>query len=193
MRDRCGSSVTISPGRRPPRWPGWASCSQQQVIDLDLTIRQNLAFYAGLHGLVGRSARTAIDAALARFDLTGLIDTKARQLSGGLRRRLEIARALITSPSLLLLDEPSTGLDTGSRADLMRDVFALAAERGVAILWATHLVHEIEAAGRIVILDRGRVLASGDPAALQARTGAASLEAAFLKLVRRDVAAGADP
>ena len=164
---------------------------QQQVIDLDLTVRQNLNYYAGLHGLVGRPARAAIESASAAFGLAGALDTKARRLSGGMRRRLEIARALVTRPDLLLLDEPSSGLDAGSRADLIRDIFGLAATCGTAVLWATHLVQEVEAADRVVVLHRGRMVTAGSPAELLDRTGTPSLETAFLALARPPGAADA--
>ena len=157
---------------------------QQPVLDLDLTVQQNLRFYAGLHGLRGDARKTAIASALARFGISDLGGKTVRELSGGTRRKLEIARAMVTRPDLLLLDEPSTGLDTRSRADLNRDIFALAAERNLAVLWATHLVQEVEAARDVVVLHRGQVVFAGAPAELVARRGAETLEAAFLSLVR---------
>ncbi|UDL95646.1 ATP-binding cassette domain-containing protein [Lichenihabitans sp. PAMC28606] len=162
---------------------------QQTVLDLDLTVAQNLRFYAGLHGLRGARAEAAARHALGVLGCGDLGPSTIRQLSGGTRRKIEIARALLTSPDVLLLDEPSGGLDTGSRADLARTLFGLAAERGTAVLWATHLVQEIERAGAVVVLHRGRVAASGSPAALMAEAGAATLEAAFLTLA----GTGAEP
>lgn len=155
---------------------------QQPVLDLDLTVAQNLRFHAGLHGLRGTRAETAARRALTVVGCADLGPGVVRQLSGGTRRKVEIARALLTGPDVLLLDEPSAGLDTGSRADLVRTLFDLAAFRGTAVLWATHLVHEIERARTVVILHRGRVAASGSPRALMAATGTTSLEAAFLAL-----------
>lgn len=155
---------------------------QQTVLDLDLTVAQNLRFYAGLHGLRGARAEAAAQHALATLGCADLAPRTVRQLSGGTRRKIEIARALLTSPDVLLLDEPSGGLDTGSRAELARTVFGLAAERGTAVLWATHLVQEVERASAVVILHGGRVAASGSPHNLVARSGAANLEAAFLTL-----------
>ena len=162
---------------------------QQPVFDLDLTVRQNLAFHAGLHGLKGRRAADAIADGLARFRIGDLATKRVRALSGGTRRKVELARALVTAPRLLLLDEPSQGLDTRSRAELVADVFALAAERGTTVLWATHLVAEVERADRVVVLHRGRVAADGTPRDLAAAQGAATLEAAFLGIARRDAAA----
>ncbi len=164
---------------------------QQPVHDLDLTALQNLRFYAALHGLRGAAGRAAIEGALARFGIADLAPKKVRELSGGTRRKLEIARALVTTPDLLLLDEPSTGLDARSRADLARDVFALASERNIAVLWATHLVHEIEAARDVVVLHHGRVVFTGSPEDLVARTEARTLEEAFLAVVRGPAASDA--
>ena len=162
---------------------------QQPVLDLDLTVRQNLAFHAGLHGLRGRRAAAAIAGGLAAFRIGDLAAKRVRELSGGTRRKVELARALVTSPRLLLLDEPSQGLDTRSRAELVTDVFALAAERGTTVLWATHLVAEVDRADRVVVLHRGRVAADGTPSELTAAEGGGTLEAAFLGIARRDAAA----
>lgn len=159
---------------------------QQPALDLDLTVLQNLRFYAGLHGLGGRQAAQAIDGSLRRLGIADVIHRSARHLSGGTRRKVELARALVTSPRVLLLDEPSQGLDTQSRSDLVRDIFTLCAECGTAVLWATHLVGEVDQAAKVVILDRGRVAAVGSPAALAAQTGTPSLEAAFLSIVKRE-------
>ncbi|RYC30622.1 ATP-binding cassette domain-containing protein [Lichenibacterium minor] len=164
---------------------------QQPVLDLDLTVRQNLAFHAGLHGLKRHRAAAAIAAGLARFRIGDLAARRVRELSGGTRRKVELARALVTSPRLLLLDEPSQGLDTRSRSELVADVFALAAERGTTVLWATHLVAEVAGADRVVVLHRGRVAADGTPAELIAAEGVDSLEAAFLAIARSGAAEAA--
>lgn len=157
---------------------------QQSVLDLDLTVAQNMAFYAGLHGLRGAAARGASQRALDVLGCADLGGRTVRQLSGGTRRKIEIARALLTGPDVLVLDEPSGSLDAGSRADLKRTLFGLAANRGTAVLWATHLVQEIEEANEVVILHRGRVAASGSPHSLVARAGTASLEQAFLAMAK---------
>ena len=157
---------------------------QQQVLDLDLTVMHNLAFYAGLHGLRGTAAKNAIARCLLQLGLGELGARKVRELSGGTRRKLEIARALLTSPDILLLDEPSSGLDTGSRRALVADLFTLARERNLAVLWATHLVQEIEEAAKVIVLHRGRITAAGSPSDLIARSGRFTLEAAFLSIVQ---------
>lgn len=156
---------------------------QQPVLDLDLSVFQNLHFYAGLHGFRASVAAAAIETALERFSIGNLAPDRVRTLSGGTRRKVEVARAFLASPDLLLLDEPSTGLDAQSRRDLARDVFGLAAERNMAVLWATHLVHEVDGAGEVIILHQGRVAALGSPESLMARSGAGTLEQAFLTIV----------
>ncbi|MCW6506633.1 ATP-binding cassette domain-containing protein [Lichenifustis flavocetrariae] len=157
---------------------------QQQVLDLDLTVMHNLAFYAGLHGLRGSVARDAIASCLGQLGLGDLGPRQVRELSGGTRRKIEIARALLTTPEILLLDEPSSGLDTGSRRALVADLFTLARERDIAVLWATHLVQEIEEASKVIVLHRGRIVAEGSPSDLMARSGSLTLEAAFLSVAR---------
>lgn len=158
---------------------------QQPALDLDLTARQNLAFHARLHGMTRAAMRLSVDAVLAQFGLTGQSGKPARELSGGTRRKVELARALVTSPDLLLLDEPSSGLDTQARHALTRDVFQAARERGIAVLWATHLVSDIENADAVVVLAHGKIVFSGPPGALREATGSETLEQGFLALNRR--------
>ncbi|EYD75643.1 ABC transporter, ATP-binding protein [Rubellimicrobium mesophilum DSM 19309] len=132
---------------------------QQPTLDLDLTVRRNLRYFAALHGLSGREAEARIDAALERLDMAERGGELARSLNGGHRRRTEIARALIHRPRVLLLDEPTVGLDAASRANITRHVHDLASDMGLTVLWATHLTDEVWATDRLVILHRGRVLA----------------------------------
>ncbi len=158
---------------------------QQPALDLDLTARQNLNFHARLHGMTRAAMRLSVDTVLAQFGLTEQARKPTRELSGGTRRKVELARALVTSPDLLLLDEPSSGLDTQARHDLTRDVFKATRERQIAVLWATHLVSDIEDADAVVVLSRGRVVATGSPATLLEATGTDTLEQAFLALNRK--------
>lgn len=158
---------------------------QQPSLDLDLTVAQNLAYFAGLHGLAGTRRAAAIDGALSLFGLDDKRRTKVRQLSGGTRRKIELGRALMTDPSILLLDEATQGLDPASRRDLVAHVRALADDRALTVLWATHIVSEVATADAVILLDRGRIVASGPPAQIMAETGAASLEEAFLALTAR--------
>jgi ABC-2 type transport system ATP-binding protein len=133
---------------------------QQPTLDLDMTVRRNLSYFAGLHGLSGRPAALAIDAALTRLGMVERADEQVRALNGGHRRRMEIARALIHGPEVLLLDEPTVGLDAASRKAITDHVHLLA-ERGLAVLWATHLVDEIRPTDQVVVLHRGKVLSDG--------------------------------
>ena len=133
---------------------------QQPTLDLDLTVRQNLRYFAALHGLTGRTRETRIDVALARLDMAERADEKARALNGGHRRRTELARALLHAPQVLLLDEPTVGLDAQSRAGITEHVHRLA-EEGTTVLWATHLTDEVRDSDRLVVLHQGRVQADG--------------------------------
>ena len=133
---------------------------QQTTLDLDLSVRQNLSYFAALHGIAGREATTRIDAALDRLGMLERAHEKARALNGGHRRRAEIARALIHTPSVLLLDEPTVGLDAAARAAITDHVHQLSAE-GTTVLWATHLTDEVRPEDALVILHKARVLASG--------------------------------
>jgi ABC-2 type transport system ATP-binding protein len=134
---------------------------QQQTLDLDLSVRMNLSYFAALHGLGGREARKRIDAALERLGMGERAGEKARDLNGGHRRRCEIARALIHSPSVLLLDEPTVGLDVASRRGIVEHVHGLAAVEGLTVLWATHLTDEIRETDRLVVLHGGKIRADG--------------------------------
>ena len=134
---------------------------QQPTLDLDLSVWRNLAYYAALHGLAGRLAAKRIEASLDRLGMRERAGEKARNLNGGHRRRMEIARALIHKPLVLLLDEPTVGLDVAARMSITAHVHALCREDGLTALWATHLVDEVESDDALVILHRGRVAAQG--------------------------------
>ena len=163
---------------------------QQPTLDLDLSVRANLRFSARMHGMPSRLRRDRIEAELERLELGERADAPARTLSGGNRRRLELARALVHEPSVLLMDEATVGLDPASRRHLLDYVLRLRRERSVGVLWATHLVDEVERADRVVILHRGRVLDSGPPAEIVDRAGAPSIGEAFLAMTGRATGAG---
>jgi ABC-2 type transport system ATP-binding protein len=152
---------------------------QQNALDLDLTVRQNLMYHAALHGLSRREARTRGDRELERFGLTGRANDPVRQLNGGHRRRVEIARALLHAPSLLLLDEPTVGLDVASRRNLNDHVRDLCAQDGLTVLWATHLIEEVRPSDRVLILHQGSLLANGEGHAICEAEGQPSLAATF--------------
>ncbi|MBC8130948.1 MAG: ATP-binding cassette domain-containing protein [Rhizobiaceae bacterium] len=155
---------------------------QARTLDLDLSIRQNLAYHASLHGLPGRVARERTAAILKGSDLVARLGEKARNLSGGQLRRVEIVRAFMHSPRLILLDEPTVGLDIGSRAEIVEEVRRLVRQEGVSVLWATHLIDEIEESDRVVVLHRGKVLAEGDVPSIVERQDAVSIRDAFAAL-----------
>lgn len=154
---------------------------QSLTLDLDLTVHRNLAYYAALHGLSGRAAATRIDAALERLGMRERAGERARDLNGGHRRRAEIARALVHRPSVLLLDEPTVGLDHGTRVAITGHVHDLCAEDGLTVLWATHLTDEVRPEDRLVVLHRGRLLAEGTARDV---TGARGLSDVFLDMTR---------
>ncbi len=155
---------------------------QQPTLDLELTVTGNLMFHAGLHGLARAIARPRIEKELARLGLIERAHDKTATLSGGNRRRVELARALLHEPRLLLMDEATVGLDPQSRNDLRKLILTMRAERSVAVLWATHLCDEVPDADRVVVLHRGKVLADTTPAKLVEQSGAASIEQAFLAI-----------
>ncbi len=155
---------------------------QQRTLDLDLSARQNLMYHGRLHGM---SRRLIIERTAQELERVGLADRsteKIRTLSGGQMRRIEIARALLHRPQLLLLDEPTVGLDVEARRDILDRISKLCRDDGVAVLWATHLLDEVPDDAQVVVLHRGQVLASGEVDAVTRSAGKENLEAAFAEL-----------
>jgi ABC-2 type transport system ATP-binding protein len=174
-------------GHRIDREPGEALRQlgvvfQARTLDLDLSVKDNLLFHAALHGIAGREARKRTAEVLADVELADRARDKARDLSGGQMRRVEIARALLHRPRLLVLDEPTVGLDVASKLAIVTHVRALVRERGVAVLWTTHLLDEIEPSDHVVILHQGKCMAAGVVSDVVTQTASKDLRGAFASL-----------
>lgn len=154
---------------------------QQMSLDLDLSVLRNLKFHADLHGLPAAVAATRIDEGCAALGLTADLKRPVRELSGGTRRKVELVRALLHRPAVVLMDEPTVGLDPKSRRDLLATVQADVRHRQSAVLWATHLVEEVSGADRVVVLHKGKLLAQGPADDVAQQLGGGSLEDAFIR------------
>jgi ABC-2 type transport system ATP-binding protein len=144
---------------------------QAPSLDKQLTVAENLRHQGHLYGLSGATLRQRMDELLQRFGLADRKDEIVGKLSGGLRRRVELAKGLLHKPSLVILDEPSTGLDPSARRELCQYLRHLREEEGVTILLTTHIMEEAEQCDRLAILDRGRLVALDTPSALKERIG----------------------
>lgn len=147
---------------------------QSPSIDKKLTVRENLLHHGRLYGIRGGDLRIRTVAMVERLGLVEKMDASVETLSGGQRRRVELAQAMLHEPRMLILDEPATGLDPGARSDLWR-YFAGLTEEGVTIVLTTHLLEEAERSDRIGIMHRGELVALDTPAALQASLGGDSI------------------
>ncbi|MGE4635991.1 MAG: ATP-binding cassette domain-containing protein [Arenicellales bacterium] len=134
---------------------------QQSALDLDLTIEQNMVYGAALRGWWGSDARRNINQALELMNIADRGRDKVRDLNGGHRRRLEIARALVHQPAVLILDEPTVGLDIRTRNELVAHVHQLTTSENITVLWASHLVDEIRESDDLVVLHEGQVRTTG--------------------------------
>ena len=159
---------------------------QARSVDMDMSIEENLRFHGRLFGLRGDALKVRLDELTLQFGLSKLVKRKVRQLSGGQQRKVEIARAMLNRPRLLIMDEPSAGLDAPSRRLLVQDMQKLTRSSGVAILWATHLVDEVEKADRIVILCKGRLICDDKPSTICTVAGANDLTEAYSNLVNEN-------
>lgn len=172
IRPRPGvvSVAGVDMGRAPrAALAGIGVVFQQPTQDLDRTVAANLRYFAALQGLTRPETEARIEEALTRLGMAERAGEKVGRLNGGHRRRMEIARALIHRPRLLLLDEPTVGLDAPARAAITAHVHDLAAT-GISVLWATHLVDELRDSDDMVLLHRGRVAATGAVGGLRGAT-----------------------
>ena len=144
---------------------------QQQSIDVKLTAAENLRHQGHLYGLSGSALKHRIAEMLGRVNLLDRANERAETFSGGMQRRLELAKGLLHRPAVLLLDEPTTGLDPGARRDLWLYLETLRAEENVTIIITTHLMEEAERCQRLAILNLGKLVALGTPAELKSEIG----------------------
>jgi ABC-2 type transport system ATP-binding protein len=158
---------------------------QQPALDQDLSVMANLLFHTDLHGLPRVRARERIAQGLQAMGLADQAQAPVRSLSGGTRRKVELVRALLHAPQVLLMDEATVGLDPASRQQMLAWVRRLTREQGVAVLWATHLVEEIEQADRLVVLHQGRLRFDGSVADFSAQSQDNSLPDQVLRQYQR--------
>lgn len=144
---------------------------QTQSLDKALTVEENLRAQGHLHGLSGATLRDRMKFAMERLGIADRHGELVEKLSGGLRRRVEIAKALLHRPQVLLMDEASTGLDPAARREVSRHVEELRRNEGVTILLTTHILPEAELCDRLVLLHQGNIVAQGSPRELCARIG----------------------
>lgn len=152
---------------------------QSRTLDADLTLAQNLMYHSALHGISRSLAKERTAEALQRVGLLDRANEKVRNLSGGQARRVEIARALLHRPGCLLLDEPTVGLDIGSRESVVKIVRQLVKEHDIGVLWATHLIDEIDENDKVVLLHKGKALYEGSVPGMIEKAGADDLRSAF--------------
>ena len=155
---------------------------QSRALDIDISVRQNLMYHAALHGIASKRANELIAQVLDRVTMADRSADRVGNLSIGQMRRIEIARALLHQPRLLLLDEPTVGLDIKARADILDHVRRLSTTEGIGVLWATHLIDEANVGDDVVVLHKGSVLAHGTVSDVVGRSGGADLREAFNRL-----------
>ena len=166
---------------------------QQSTLDMDLSVEQNLDYHGCLHGMSGKLRKHRIEEELRRVDMLDARKQKVRALNGGHRRRVEIARALVHQPSLLLLDEATVGLDPQTRSGLNQHVRSLCEEQGVTVLWSTHLIEEIHPHDPVTLMHQGCVQANASAEQVCQQAGTDTLVDAFALLTASKSGQGAKP
>jgi ABC-2 type transport system ATP-binding protein len=150
-------------------------------------VKQNLRYFAALRGLKRKDADERMTRALDALAMGERVGERVRDLNGGHRRRVEIARGILHSPKLMLLDEPTIGLDAPTRTAIVRHIHKLARTENIGVLWATHLFDEIEPEDDLLVLNRGRIVARGTAKNVVAETSAGDLGGAFRLLIGGDI------
>ncbi|MCA9087630.1 MAG: ATP-binding cassette domain-containing protein [Planctomycetaceae bacterium] len=148
---------------------------QSPSLDIKLTVQENLKYQGHLYGLQGRALRDRMAQVMSQLKIQDRAGDIVQTLSGGLKRRVEIAKSLLHAPQVLLLDEPSTGLDPGARHDLWQFLTTLRSETGVTVLVTTHLMEEADRCDRLGLLDQGDLIALGTPDELRSSVGGDSI------------------
>ncbi|MBU6231178.1 MAG: ATP-binding cassette domain-containing protein [Patescibacteria group bacterium] len=161
---------------------------QDPSLDDELTAYENLYFHAGLYGVPRAETPGRIAEMLDFVDLSDRKDHLVKTFSGGMKRRLEIARGLLHTPAILFLDEPTTGLDPQTRNHIWEYIKKLNKERGLTVFFTTHYMEEAErTADSVAIIDHGKIMKTGTPQSIMADTGTPTLEDAFIKLTGRSI------
>jgi ABC-2 type transport system ATP-binding protein len=156
---------------------------QDPSLDQDLTAWENMDLHGVLYGMRRQLRHDRAEALLRAFELWDRRDAGCRELSGGMKRRLEVARGLMHTPRILFLDEPTLGLDPQSRKQMWAQVSQLNRDEGVTVFLTTHYMDEADrVASRIAVIDHGKIVASGSPREIKEKTRTESLEEAFLAL-----------
>ncbi len=155
---------------------------QDRSVDLEMSIKENLNFHGKIFGLSSNERKLSIDLISKKFLLDKMLDKTVRSLSGGEQRKVEIGRALLHNPQLLIFDEATAGLDIPSRRDLVNDIKHFTKVEKKTAIWATHLVEEVENAERIIIIEHGKIVANAKPDSICRLTKSKSLALAYEKL-----------
>jgi len=160
---------------------------QEPTLDLDLTVRQNLYYYGSLKGLSFNETLNSIKDEIKNIGLEEKLDTITKELNGGHRRRVEILRALIAKPKLLLLDEPTVGLDVKSRFDILTYLRKLVETTDLSVLWITHLFDEVVSSDGIAIINNGSIIEDSEVSLLLKKYNKTSVDEVFQYLTKKEI------